>query len=130
MDLDSTLAIIASDRPDGAVVLTVAGEIDRDSARHLRQAAHDAIRRGRPRLILDLGRVTFCDSSALSLLIDLHRRAHADGGWLRLAAPQAGLCSMLRVTHLDTMFAVYDSVHAAAQTGAVNREADRGSSSG
>ena len=61
MELDSTIAVIAADRPDGAVVLTVAGEIDRDSARHLRQAAHQAIRRGRPHLILDVSRVTFCD---------------------------------------------------------------------
>ena len=90
-------------------------EIDRDSGGELRQAAEPAIRRGRHQLILDLAEVTFCDSSGLSLFIDLHRQASAEGGWLRMAALQEGLRAMMRVTHLDQMFALYESVQAAAE---------------
>ena len=114
MDLESILTVTDHDLPDGATVLAAVGEIDRDSAKVLREAAERAVGRGHRRLILDLAKVTFCDSSGLSLFIDLHRRADADGGWLRMAGLPTELRSMLRVTHLDQLFAVYDTVEAAA----------------
>jgi anti-anti-sigma factor len=107
------LTMTGHDMPDGTTVLTAAGEIDRDSSKDLREAADRAVRRGHHRLILDLAKVTFCDSSGLSLFIDLHRQADANGGWLRLAGPQAELRDMLQVTRLDHLFALYDTVEAA-----------------
>jgi anti-anti-sigma factor len=116
MESDSILTVTDHDRPDGITVLTPAGELDRDSSKDLREAADQAVRRGRRQLILDLAEVTFCDSSGLSLFIDLHRQAVAGGGWVRLAGPQAELRSMLRVTHLDRLFAPYDTVAAATES--------------
>ena len=110
------LTVTDHDLPDGTTVLIAAGEIDRDSSKDLRDAAARAARRGHHRLILDLSKVTFCDSSGLSLFIDLHRQTGAGGGWLRLAGPQADLRSMLRVTHLDHLFALYDTVEAATES--------------
>jgi anti-anti-sigma factor len=115
MELDSILAVTDHDRPDGITILTPAGEIDRDSSKDLREAADRAVRRGRRHLILDLTEVTFCDSSGLSLFIDLHRQADSAGGWLRLAGARPQLRSMLRVTRLDQLLALYDTVEAAAK---------------
>jgi anti-sigma B factor antagonist len=108
------LTVTAQDGAGLITVLSVAGEIDRDSRDFLEKAAEEAMRRGRRRLILDAAGVTFCDSSGLSLLVELHRRTTSEGGWLRLAAPPALLRSMLRVTHLDQLFPLYDSVAEAA----------------
>jgi anti-anti-sigma regulatory factor len=58
MELDSILTVTDHDRPDGTTVLTAMGEIDRDSSKDLREAADQAIRRGRRRLILDLTKVS------------------------------------------------------------------------
>jgi anti-sigma B factor antagonist len=116
MEPERILTVTDHDLPDGTVVLTAVGEVDRDSGQELREVADRAFRRGRRRVVLDLAKVTFCDSSGLSLFIDLHRRADADGGWLRMAGLPAELRSMLRVTHLDQLFAVYDTVEAATRS--------------
>jgi anti-anti-sigma factor len=113
--MDNILTVTGHDLPDSTIVLTLAGEIDRDSSKDLREAADQAVRRGRRHLILDLTKVTFCDSSGLSLFIDLHRQAGAGGGWLRLAGARPELRSMLRVTRLDQLFALYDTVEAATE---------------
>ena len=116
MEPDNILTVTGQDLPGGVTVLTAAGEIDRDSSTGLREAAAQAVGRGNRRLVLDLTKVTFCDSSGLSLFVDLHRQAGANGGWLRLVVPQAELRSMLRVTHLDQLFALYETTEAAAET--------------
>jgi anti-anti-sigma factor len=113
MESENILTVAGHDLSDSTTVLTLAGEIDRDSSTDLREAADQAVRRGRRRLILDLAKVTFCDSSGLSLFVDLHRQAGANGGWLRLAGAQPELRAMFRVTHLDHLFALYDTVEAA-----------------
>jgi anti-sigma B factor antagonist len=116
MEPETILTVTDHDLPDGTTVLTVVGEIDRDSGKDLRAVAEEAAGRGQRRLILDLAKVTFCDSSGLSLFIDLHRQAVASAGWLRLAGPPAELRSMMRVTHLDRLFALYDTVEAATES--------------
>nr|WP_296072202.1 STAS domain-containing protein [uncultured Actinoplanes sp.] len=104
------LTVTTQDGPGVSTVLAVSGEIDRDSRDFLEDAAEEALRRGRPRLVLDAAGVTFCDSSGLSLLVDLHRRTTGQGGWLRLAGAPPLLRTMLRVTHLDQLFPLYDTV--------------------
>ncbi|MFB7175712.1 STAS domain-containing protein [Streptomyces sp. NPDC056254] len=73
-------------RPD-ATVLTVAGELDMDTAQDLTEAA-DAIELHGQTLTLDLSAVTFIDSSGLNALLALRHRVHLAGGILELA----GLC--------------------------------------
>jgi anti-sigma B factor antagonist len=109
------LTVTVHDGPGARTVLVATGEIDRDSRESLRQVAEQAIGEGHDRLVLDLAKVTFCDSSGLSLLVDLHREAEAHGGWLRLAAAHPVLRDMLQITHLDRLLAAYDSVEAAVE---------------
>ena len=107
------LTATVQDGPAGSSVVVAAGEIDRDSRRHLRRAADEALGNGRHRLVLDLSAVSYCDSSGLSLFVDLHREAKAAGGWLRLVGAQPLLQHMLGATNLDRILALYDSVEAA-----------------
>ena len=98
--------------PDGAVLIA-AGDIDFGSHHVLRTAAASAFERNRIRLVVDVGRVRICDSSGLSLFVDLHRQTTASGGWLRLACPGPLLVKTLAVTNLDRVLPAFDSVDAA-----------------
>lgn len=100
------LTVTAQAHPEHLVALVAAGEIDRDSRDQLRRAADEAMAGGMSRVILDVGAVTFCDSSGLSLFIDLHRQARSRDGWFRLVAVPPYLREMLRVTRLDEMLDV------------------------
>lgn len=102
---------------DGCLVLTLSGDLDHASHLQLLDEAGALIAGGRPRLVVDLAGVNFCDSTGLGALVRVHRQAQARGGWLRLAAPGAALRRMLEVTNLVRLLAVYGSVPDAAADG-------------
>jgi|tagenome__1003787_1003787.scaffolds.fasta_scaffold20319887_1 anti-anti-sigma factor len=57
-------------------------------------------------IVIDLSEVPVCDSAALNMLVQVHQRATATGGSLRLAAPQPMVRRILRVTNLDQLIPV------------------------
>ena len=107
------LTVSAYPGPGRSQVLLVAGEIDRDSRAVLREAADQALREAPDLLVLDLAGVTFCDSSGLSLFVDLHRQRAAGNGRVALAAASPSLRDMLRITRLDRLFPPYATVEEA-----------------
>lgn len=93
-----------------AVRLTVADEIDIENAPQFRRALEAAVdaaeSAGLGRVVVDLGAVTYLDSSGLSALVA--SRAHADraGVVLALAAVPRRIQKVLAITGLDTVFPV------------------------
>ncbi|MFG2753741.1 STAS domain-containing protein [Streptomyces xanthophaeus] len=81
----------------------VSGELDIDTAPHLRTQALALIERGHRHLILDLAAVTFCDSSGFNALVGILRCAKTAGGTLALAAIPERLQRLLHLTGLDTL---------------------------
>ncbi|MEU9736746.1 STAS domain-containing protein [Streptomyces sp. NPDC048002] len=86
---------------DGIQVLTLTGEVDHDTSPQLRSAALDACAAGRPRIVVDLSRVSFMDSSGINILIAAHHGATESGGWLRIAAPLPPVLRTLRLVGVD-----------------------------
>jgi anti-sigma B factor antagonist len=92
-------------------VLHASGEIDISTAPVLREHL-DAVTSETPRVIVDLGGVTFLDSTGLGVLIATRKRREAelgDGGVdLVVNAPQ--ILKVLEVTGLMTLFPIYESL--------------------
>jgi anti-sigma B factor antagonist len=86
-----------------AAVIAVAGELDLLAAPELYQRAVSALE-GRQDLIIDMSRVTFCDSSGFNALIRLHRRAKEAGGQLTLAAPPDQVTRLLTLSGAESIF--------------------------
>jgi anti-sigma B factor antagonist len=57
------------------VVLSLAGEIDLSSAPRLAAIVTELLKEAPPRVVLDMARVTFCDSQGLGTLVVLSRKA-------------------------------------------------------
>jgi anti-sigma B factor antagonist len=112
----SDLAVSVADRGD-AVVVTAAGVLDVGTAEVLRTTLDPLLRRGRTRVVLDVGQVRLVDSTGLALLVEGHRSALGGGGRFRLAAPADQLRRLLHVTNLDAHLEVFDSVAAATASG-------------
>jgi anti-sigma B factor antagonist len=68
---------------------------------HLRERLIGLLHPGTRLLVLDLSRVSSCDSAGLALLIGAQRRARVLGIVMRLAAPSVPVAKLLRLTGLD-----------------------------
>ncbi|MFE4450150.1 STAS domain-containing protein [Streptomyces sp. NPDC056796] len=92
---------------DSVALLTVAGEIDVDSAPGLRTRAMELIRQGRPHVVLDLEPVEFCDSSGLNTMIGVLRYAKDRHGSLSLVSVPPHLARLLDVTGVGELIPVF-----------------------
>jgi anti-sigma B factor antagonist len=97
------------DRREGAVVVSLAGELDLYNAEQVRSGLLDAVTDGPELLVVDLAEVTFIDSTALGVLIEARSRM-AERGSFRLAAPGLETRRALEVSGLERHFVVHDTV--------------------
>jgi anti-sigma B factor antagonist len=102
-------AVTGIDRRDGAVVVSLAGELDLYNAEEVRSALLDACAGEPNALVVDLEEVRFIDSTALGVLIEARSRL-ADRSGFRLAAPGLETRRALEVSGLDRHFLVHDTV--------------------
>ena len=102
-------AVIGVDRRDGAMIVSLAGELDLYNAEEVRSALLDACSSEPQVLVVDLEGVRFIDSTALGVLIEARSRM-TDRGGFRLAAPGLETRRALEVSGLDRHFSVHDTV--------------------
>jgi anti-sigma B factor antagonist len=93
-------------------VIAVSGEIDLFTAPKLREQFLAALDdgSGADRLIVDLSRVTFMDSTGLGVLIGALRRVNERGGRMALVCQEGPVLRVLELTRLHEVFAIRGSV--------------------
>jgi anti-sigma B factor antagonist len=87
--------------------LVVTGDIDVHTGPALREQMLSAIDSGRRRMIVDLSRVEFMDSTGLGVLVAGLNRARQAGGGLWLVCAQDRLLKLFRITGLDEVLSVH-----------------------
>ena len=97
----------------GHRTLAPLGDLDLATAPQLRQDLVDAGAAGTTLVVLDLRKVEFLDSVALSVIIGGHQRLKHAGGRLHLASPRSLVKRVRGLTRGDSMIPTYDSVDAA-----------------
>jgi anti-sigma B factor antagonist len=107
---DDLLRVTTEKVGDRATVLTVRGELDRDSLHILGPAADAALDAGATRLVLALDGLHFCDSSGLRLFVELHKRAAEHGGSLHLAGARPSVMKVIQVVNLHRMLALHPTI--------------------
>ncbi|MFE9258541.1 STAS domain-containing protein [Streptomyces sp. NPDC006879] len=106
--------VVSSARRAMWTVVDVAGELDIATRGRLRRELRDVIAKYVPaNVIVDLGRLEFCDASGLSVLVAGHHESRRHLGELRLVCPQGPVKHLLEVTGVDRFIPVYDSLAAA-----------------
>jgi anti-sigma B factor antagonist len=109
---------IEEERARDLTVLTVHGDFDLHVAPELRDRLDEVIDAGASTVVLDLGSLTFLDSSALGVLLRGMKRLQARGGRLRLVVPRAEIRRVFEITLLDSVFELDSSRDAAVPAGA------------
>ncbi|MFE2111073.1 STAS domain-containing protein [Kitasatospora sp. NPDC059463] len=99
--------------PDGAMVCTLAGDLDVETLAPAAEALADLVAQRPAAVVVDLHGVGFCDSSGLNVLLRTRLAAEREGLELRLAAVPATVMRVLDLTGARTVFAIHESVDAA-----------------
>ena len=94
-------------------VVTIRGSADVGASVNLREALWGAIEAGATQIVCDLSRTDFICSEALGVLITAYLKAHARGGFVRLAGPPPRLREVFETTRLDHLFEVFPDVASA-----------------
>jgi anti-sigma B factor antagonist len=91
-------------------VIELVGELEVSEAPHLRDLLGEAVAGSQSRVLLDLGQVTFIDSSGIGVLVGAHRRADEAGARLGLAAAGAGVRRVFELTRTDRVLRLFETV--------------------
>ena len=91
------------DRSDERTLVTVSGELDASSASTLYGALADLEIEDAHDVVLDLARVTFMDSTGLSVIITEHKRLQHLGGRLTIFSPPSSVRRLFTITALDSV---------------------------
>jgi anti-anti-sigma factor len=91
-------------------LVTLDGECDLNTGRHLRDVLTSEVSRGAQRLIVDLSALTFMDSTGMQVLLSTRSVLAVRGGTLVLVAPQPVVARILELTGADQIIPVYGSL--------------------
>ncbi|HLU44427.1 MAG TPA: STAS domain-containing protein [Natronosporangium sp.] len=97
----------------GHTVVEVRGEVDVYTAPELRERLLEIIDGGATRVVVDLRPVDFMDSTGLGVLVGALKRLRMAEGDLSLVCDSEKLLKIFRITGLDRVFALHESVEAA-----------------
>lgn len=106
-----TSDLIPDARQDGdALVLSVRGEIDLHNSPELRTELMELLNRARPRrLVLNLSRVPYMDSSALAVFVEALKRLLKSSGKVYLVGLQPRVKGLLEIARLASIFVICDN---------------------
>ncbi|MBW2056748.1 MAG: STAS domain-containing protein [Deltaproteobacteria bacterium] len=98
---------------DGAAIVSVHGEVDLYSSPGLRQEIVQWAQKRIRSLIVDLGGVTYMDSSGIATLVEGFQLTKTYGGRFSIASPGPAIQEVLRFAHLDRIFHIFGTVEEA-----------------
>ncbi len=106
---DDVITLSTSTGEDGAVTVTVVGEVDTFTAPVLRSSLDTQLEQQPRELVIDLSGVQFLGSAGLAVLVETQKSARARDVELRLVATTRAVTRPLEVTGLIDLFTIVDS---------------------
>lgn len=89
-----------------AMVVQLAGEVDMHHAPAVHKGLLALCDEKPPRLVLNLEKVSYMDSSGIGTLVATLRRIHGYGGRLALCCMQEQVRNVFEITRLDKVFLI------------------------
>lgn len=94
---------------DMTIIHVTAPRIDAAAAIAFKDAMREAVATGPDHVVLDLGQVTFVDSSGLGAIVAV-MKAMGDGRRLDLASLTPDVAKVFRLTRMDTVFMIHADI--------------------
>ena len=94
-------------------LIALEGEIDLHRSAQVRETLAPLIARKAKRILLDLSRVTYIDSSGLAVLIETLQRTQSYGGQFAIFGLQESVKAIFSIARLDQIFRIFSDETAA-----------------
>lgn len=94
---------------NGAVFVSVSGDVDLSTAPMLERALLTAIAEGATTIAVDMSECCFVDSAGIHALLQAQAELKRTGGRLSLISPARAVRRALEVSRLERAFSVHDS---------------------
>ena len=102
---------------DGVTIVDLSGRITLgEGSSTLRETVRDLISKGQKNILLNLGDVTYIDSSGIGELVSSFTSVSNQGGKLKLLNLQKKVHDLLQITKLYTVFEVHTDEAAAVRS--------------
>jgi anti-anti-sigma factor len=95
----------------GVVIVTLDGRIDSIGAGEMDQALQAAVAQGKHKMVLDMGKVQYINSSGLRTLADILTKNRTHDGDLRLVAISPKVERVFKIIGFDKFFDTYETVN-------------------
>ena len=93
-------------------LIAVEGELDLSTAPRLKWLLLDSLHEGRDQLIVDLTDTTFMDSTALGVLVAVHRKLEAPGR-MAIACSRENVLKIFELSGMDAAFSIFGTIEEA-----------------
>jgi anti-sigma B factor antagonist len=94
-------------------VVTPHADIDMAAATTVKRRLTELIDQGRARLVIDMGRVGYIDSSGLGAIVAVMKHARAASGDIKICALQKDVSSVFEMTRLTKVMSIHPTRQAA-----------------
>ena len=97
-------------------VINLPEKVSAEAADQLKAYIRELVEKGCYKLVINLSKTTFMDSSGLGALVSKISVTRANSGDVRLAEPQDYIINLLELTHLDQVMKSYPTVSEAVRS--------------
>ena len=103
----------AATKPETTAVIPVDGQLVKEYRHCFKQKALDALAKGAKLIVVDCERSGYIDSTGLGVLVSIAFACRKNGARILLAAVQPETADLLKVTKLNELFQIVESVESA-----------------
>ena len=95
------------------MICFVEGEIDINSSPDIKKSFDKILSKKAPKIVINLIKVTYIDSSGLATLVEILKNMRSYGGEMKLCNMSAKVKSLFEITKLDKLFDIVEDENAA-----------------
>lgn len=107
---------VRTEPKSGLMICHIDGEIDINTSPDLKKAFDKLISKKTPKIVINLTKVTYVDSSGLATLVGILKDMRSYGGKMRLASMSSKIKSLFEITKLDKLFEIMANEEEAIST--------------
>jgi anti-sigma B factor antagonist len=95
---------VKTETKNGLMICRVEGEIDINTSPDIKKAFEKIVTKKEPKVVVNLSKVTYVDSSGLATLVEILKNMRSYGGRLKLTNLSPKIRSLFEITKLEKLF--------------------------